>query len=104
MFYKVLYNNRVIDVLDGLLYLKYQKKYDRMVFCGEGEAQAILSSDQENIWHVEGLYDLPIDKYDTVEIVPIDRYEYNQLKILGLRTPEEIIDNYTMLLLEEEVI
>lgn len=30
MFYKVIKNGKVIDVLDKLVYLKYQPKYDRM--------------------------------------------------------------------------
>lgn len=104
MFYKVVFNNRVIDVLDGLMYLKYQEKYDRMIFCEEAEAQAILSSNQDHIWHVEGFYDLPIKGYDTVTLQLIDQYEYEQLKIFNCKTPEELIDNYTALLLAEELI
>lgn len=105
MFYKVIYNDRVIDVLDDLLYLKYQEKYDRMVFCSESEAQAILSSDQEYAWHVEGMYDVPEKAgLDTIELVEIDRYSYEQLRILNLKSAEEIIDAYTALLLSDEVI
>lgn len=104
MFYKVLKNNKVIDVLDRLVFLKYQRKHDIMLLCEEGEAQAILSSDEEHIWHVVGMYDIPVDRYDTVELEEIDEYEYKQLKILGGKTPEEIIDAYTLSLIEEGVI
>lgn len=104
MFYKVIFNSKVIDVLDELMYLKYQEKHDRMIFCGEAEAQAILSSNQDHIWHVEGFYDLAAKDYDTVILQPIDRYEYEQLKIFNCKTPEELIDNYTALLLAEELI
>ena len=104
MFYKVIYNDRVIDVLDDLAYLKYQKKYNRMVFCDESEAQAILSSGQEYIWHVDGLYDIPVSGYDTVRLEEIDEYEYRQLKILNYKTPEQMIDEYTMMLLDHGVI
>ena len=93
MFYKVIKNNRVIDVLDRLVYLKYQKKYNRMLFCDINEAQAILSSNQEHVWHVDGLYNIPADGYDTVELVEIDQYEYEQLKAFEGKTPEEYIDN-----------
>lgn len=79
-----------------------------MILCDESEAQAILSSDKNTIWHEETLYNIPVDGYrncyDTVRIEEIDVYEYKQLKILGLQTPEEIIDAYTLLLLQEEVI
>lgn len=105
VFYKVIYNGKVIDVLDDLLYLKYQEKHDRMVFCGEGEAQAILSSDQEHIWHVKGLYDVPKEvELDTVELIEIDRYEYNQLRILNLKSVEEIVDALVMSLFEDNIL
>ena len=92
MYYTVIYNDKVIDALDELVYLKYQDKYDRMVFCNESEAQAIFSSDGEEIWHVEGLYNLPVSGYDTVRIEKIDKYEYKQLKALNYKSEEEVID------------
>lgn len=100
MYYKVLKNNKVIDVLDHLSFVKYQEKHRIMVACAKEEAQAIISSDGDYIWHVNGLYNIPVDGYDTVELVEIDEYEYRQLKTLNMRTPEEIIDEYTLLLIE----
>ena len=104
MFYKVIKNNRVIDVLDKLVFLKYQPKHKIMVLCGENEAQAILSSDGDTIWHEKTLYKVPIDGYDTVELVEIDEYEYKQLKILNGKTPSEIIDAFVLELLNEGVL
>lgn len=105
MFYKVIKDNRVIDVLDKLIYLKYQPKHKIMVLCTEDEAQAILSSDNETIWHEKTLYNIPVKGlYDTVEIFPIDQFEYKQLKALNMKTPEAIIDEYNLLLLEMGVI
>lgn len=94
MFYKVIKDNKVIDVLDGLVFLKYQKKHGRMQFCDEAEAQAIFSSDRNYIWHVEGLYDLPVFGYDTVMLEKIDEFEYNRLKILNCGTKEDIVDEF----------
>ena len=105
MFYKVIKNNKVIDVLDKLVYLRYQEKHNRMVLCDKSKAQAFFSSDRKNIWHTETLYDLPIENnYDTVTIVPIDKYEYEQLRILNLKTPEEIIDAFVLSLLESNIL
>ena len=104
MFYKVVKNNRVIDVLDKLVYLRYQEKHNRMVLCDKSKAQAFFSSDRKNIWHTETLYELPIDKYDEVELVEISEFEYKQLKVLNMKTPEQIIDEYNLLLLEMGVI
>lgn len=51
MFYKVMYNGRVIDVLDHLTYVKYQPKHKVMVLCTVDDAQGFISSDGNTIWH-----------------------------------------------------
>lgn len=106
MYYKVLKNNKVIDVLDSLIYLKWQPKHKIMVLSDENEAQAILSSDKNTIWHEETLYRVPVDEpvFETVSVVPIEEFEYKQLKVLNMKTPEAIIDEYNLLLLEMGVI
>lgn len=104
MYYKVIKDSKVIDVLDHLSFVRYQEKHGIMIACSEAEAQAIISSDGEYIWHVGGLYNIPVDGYDTVELVEIDGYEYKQLKVLNMKTPEEIIDEYTLLLINGGVL
>lgn len=104
MYYKVLKNGRVIDVLDHLIFVKYQFKHNIMVLCDKSEAQAIVSSDGTYIWHIDGLYNIPIDGYDTVTLKKIDVYEYNQLKMLNLKTPEEIIDNVVLYMIKSQII
>lgn len=99
MFYKVIHKGNVVDVLDKLTFLKYQRKHNIMVHCDIDEAQAILSSDQNTIWHVDTLYKAP-DIYDTVSLIEITKTEYEQLKALNGKTPQEIIDAYTLSLLE----
>ncbi len=104
MYYKVIKNNKIIDVLDHLTYLKWQPKNKIMLLSDLNEAQAILSSDGDTIWHVDGLYDLPVLGYDTVELVEIDEYEYKHLKILNGKSVSEILEEYTLLLISEGVI
>ena len=104
MYYKVLKDNKVIDVLDHLTYLKWQPKNKIMLLSDLDGAQAILGSDGNTVWHVEGFYDLPVSGYDTVNLVEIDEFEYKQLKVLNMKTPEAIIDEYNLLLLELGVI
>ena len=99
-YYKVIKDGRVIDVLDRLDYVKYQKKHNQMLLCSIEEAQAILSSDGRTAWHENSLRVIPVDGYDTVELKEIDIYEYNQLKMLNMKTPMEIIKAYTKELLE----
>ena len=104
MYYKVIKDNKVIDVLDNLTYLKWQDKHKTMILTDENDAQAILSSDKNTIWHEETLYRIPVSGYDTVKIEEIDEYEYKQLKVLNMKSPESIIDEYNLLLLEMGVI
>lgn len=104
MFYKILKDGKVIDVLDRVKFLKYQPKHGVMLFCDELEAQAIMSSDGTKIWHEDTLYKVPIDGYETVEMVEINQFEYEQLKMLNGKTPEEIIDEFIMYLLKENII
>ena len=91
-------------ILYLIFYLNWQEKNKVMLLSDLNEAQAILSSDGTTIWHVEGLYDLPVKDYDTVKLIKIDKYEYSQLKILNLKTPTEIIDAFVLDLLNREVI
>lgn len=104
MYFKVIKDGKVIDVLDRLVFLKYQEKYNRMIFCDEEEAQAIFSSDREHIWHTEGLYNIPVSGYDEVRLEEIDEYEYKQLRVLNCKSIEDILDEYTMLLIDSGVI
>ena len=103
-YYKVLKDGKIIDVLDHIHYLKYNQKHNRMFNATICDAEAILSSDEEHVWHVRGLKRLPVKGYDTVELEEIDVYEYKQLKALDGKTPEEIIDNFLLLLVEEGII
>lgn len=106
MYYKVMKDNKVIDVLDKLIFLKYQKKHNIMLICKESEAQAILSSNKKYVWHEETLYKVPIEagEYDTVQVQEIDRYEYDKLKILNGHTAQEIIDDFVYQLIETGVL
>lgn len=106
MYYKVIKDNKVIDVLDHLIYLKWQPKHKTMILCDINEAQAILSSRQDTIWHEKTLYKVPVDepKFETVELIEIDKFEYEQLKMLNGKTPEEIIDAFMISLLEKNII
>lgn len=107
MYYKVLKDGKVIDVLKDseVVYLKYQERYDRMIFCDESEAQAIFSSDRKHIWHEASLYNVPVqNRYDTVSLEEIDEFEYRNWKIFDCENPQQLIDNYTLMLIEDGVI
>ena len=104
MFYKVIKNNKVIDVLDNLVFVKWTDKKNRLLLCPINEAQGFLSSDLSTAYHERSFQKFPIDKFDTVELVRIDEYEYKQLKCLNMKSPQEIIDEFLLLLMEENIL
>jgi len=104
MYYKVIKNNKVIDVLDNLTYLKWEPKHKTMILSDENFAEAILSSDKETIWHERTLYKVPVNGFDTVDLVEIDEYEYKKLRMLNGKTPEEIADAVILSLIEDGII
>lgn len=100
MFYKVTKNGHTVDALDHLDFVCYEPRHKIMINCIEDDAQGIISSDGNYIWHVEGYPDIPVGVYDTVILTEIDQYEYNRYRTLGMKTPEEIIDAYTLTLIQ----
>ena len=103
-YYKVIKDNKVIDVLDQLIYIKWQTKHNIPVLCDLDEAQAILSSDKNTIWHEETLYELPVSGYETVRVEEICSDEYRHLKIFNGQSPEEIAANVIKELLDMGVL
>ena len=91
MFYKIMYENNVIDLLDRLIYVKYQESHGILVLCDVAQAEAVLSSDGNFGWHLDGLCSFIPDStvYAIKEIPP---YEYERLKKLELKTKKQIED------------
>ena len=101
MYYKVLKNNKVIDVLDNLVYVKWQERDKIMIICDENSAQGIISSDGNHIWHEPSLYNIPVDGYETIHLEEIDKFEYDQLKALNMKSAEEIFDQAVLLTMQK---
>lgn len=79
MYYKVIKDNKVVDVLSHISYVKYQKKHNILLLCDIKESQAVLSSDGKRGWHIEGLFNFPLDN-TVCEISEITKKEYDDLK------------------------
>ena len=100
MYYKVVKNGVVLDVLEEIHYVKYPKKHGSFLVCEPREGQGIYSSDRKTVWHLPGLNNIPAEGYETVELVEIELGEYNRRKQFGGQTIDEIIDAYTALLIQ----
>lgn len=92
MLYKVINDTTVLDVLDTLIYVRYQGKNGVLAVCPESKANGILSSDSIVVWHLDTLPEFPVDGYETVSIVEIDEEEYNALKDALDKNKEQDVD------------
>ena len=91
-YYKVVKDNIIIDVLNDVRYIVYQKRNHINLIGQKEDAFGILSSDRSTIWHVEGLKDAPID----------DQRQYQTVKLLEI-TPEEYDSFYKKLFEDVEI-
>lgn len=80
MYYKVTNSTThdIVDVIKEIYYIKFQEKHKILVLCDIQIAQAILSSDGKKGWHIDGLYNFPLDN-TIYEIEPISHVEYEEL-------------------------
>lgn len=75
--YKILYNNITIDVMKKIVYCKYLHS-GRTLRTDRTSANCIVSSDGSQVYHLVGTPVLP-KGYKSVEIVPIEKKEYDYL-------------------------
>lgn len=78
--YKVLYNNITIDVIDRPIYCKYLKS-GRTLRTDKVAANCIVSSDGSGFYHLVGTPSMP-EEYKSVELIEIDKDEYDYLQSL----------------------
>lgn len=81
MYFKIIYNALVIDILDSVQYVRWLKRGKKFVKTEMTSANGILASDGINIYHVEGMPEFDgMGNYKTVHMLQIEKEEYDRLK------------------------
>ena len=81
MYFKIIYNALVIDILDSVQYVRWLKRGKKFVKTEMTSANGILASDGINIYHVEEMPDFDgMGNYKTVHMLQIEKEEYDKLK------------------------
>ncbi len=81
MYFKIIYNALVIDILDSVQYVRWLKRGKKFVKTEMTSANGILASDGINIYHVEGMPDFDgMGNYKIVHMLQIEKEEYDRLK------------------------
>lgn len=92
-YYKVVLDNKVIDVLEDAVWIKLNRN-GRVVICSPLEAVGVVSSDGTQKWNLAGTGGIEGSDFGTVSVMDITETEASELKtLLGLggevtNTPE----------------
>lgn len=74
--FKLIHNNQIIDVLKTINYVKCLPKSKRLISVDKKQANGVVSSDGDTIYHIIGTRNTFADEKLKVEIVPIEEEEY----------------------------
>ena len=99
MYYKLLKDDKTVEVLKNPIYVRYAERSDRILMSPRSGAFGIISSSY-GVVHLRGFKKPSNLKCETMELIPISEEEYKRIKIFNGKTPEEIIDEYTLFLIE----
>ena len=94
--YKIIYQNMIIDVMNKIKYCKYVRIANRTLLCDKTSANCIVSSDGSQIYHIKNTEMIP-ENYKSVEIVEIDKEEYDYLCSLTVQEQPIPVDLDTSL-------
>lgn len=103
MYYKVVKNNKVLDLLTRIETVRFSKRNGFIIRCLPDRSEGFMSSDYQRVYKTPQMLDNGMN-WTVVDLVEIDEHEYNQLKMLNGKSPQEIIDAYTLTLMEEGII
>lgn len=79
MYYKIIKNNEIVDVVDHLRYVRRNPRNGSILSCGSKKGPGILSYDGSTIYKIDDILD---GDYDAVTMKEIDAAEYRRLRDL----------------------
>ena len=89
--YKVIFNNLVIDIMEKPRYTRFLPKSQRVVGTDRLAATGIMSSNGEEVYHLEGKTNNYPEKLKTVQLIKIEKEEFERLKSQKTEIKEEIL-------------
>lgn len=77
--YKILHNNQIIDVMEDVRYVKCLPKSQKLIAVDKAQANGIVSSDGDTIYHIFGTKNTFNTEKLSVQIMEITEEEYEEL-------------------------
>ena len=78
--YKVIFNNLIIDVMEKPRYTRFLPKSGRIVGTDRLAATGLMSSNGEEVYHLEGKTNNYPEKLKTVQLIKIEKEEFERLQ------------------------
>lgn len=79
MFYKVLNNNMLVDLLTEVNWVRYLPRQKRFISTDSQSANAVMGSDHDTIYHIVGRPYTFDTELKSVEVIKISEEEYGRL-------------------------
>lgn len=89
--YKVVFNNLIIDIVEKPRYTRFLPKSQRVVGTDRLAATGIMSSNGEEVYHLEGKTNNYPEKLKTVQLIKIEKEEFERLKSQKTEIKEETL-------------
>ena len=89
--YKIIFNNLIIDVMEKPRYVRFLPKSQRIVGTDRLAATGIMSSNGEEVYHLEGKTNNYPEKLKTVQLIKIEKEEFERLKSQKTEIKEETL-------------
>lgn len=81
MYYKAILDGQIVDALEDIQCVRYFDKIGILRCRQKDQPEGIISSDGQNIWHVDGWPGFPEDSgKETVQLVEIDAVDYQAIR------------------------
>lgn len=100
MYYKLIEKGAVLDLVNEIKWVKYLPKLKCFVGTDKSSANAIMGSDNDTIYHLEGTeYNFP-KNLKTITVEEIDKKEFNSLQtqfLLQKKNALEIEEKFSSL-------
>ena len=77
--YKILHNNQIIDVMEDVRYVKCLPKSQKLIAVDKAQANGIVSSDGDTIYHILETKNTFNTEKLSVQIIKINKEEYEAL-------------------------
>lgn len=79
MFYKVLHNNMLLDLLTDVQWVRYLPKQKRMIKTDSQSANGVMGSDHNTVYHLVGRPYTFDTELKSVEVIKISEEEFGRL-------------------------